>query len=589
MANAVTNFLNWVANWTKSVILDPIVDIWSTAVKWIAGGTAALAGKDSTKIRENIDKVASQMKWEMQQPKQADSIAYAIWEWLPVWVDNAAWAVGLWMLAKQLPKAAQSWFNKILNRVKDAKSKSDQIKLAKEAREYLNAYRDPERVAKEVSNRTEVPSYQQRKRAEFNNTFFANPSERWVMEPYRWVKSTPEWQMKTISNITEEFKNNPSSNVRSMIAESQIDPDAYTAVYWPRSWWPMNTMNDATKLAPVSAATTSDVNWIGWQQYRKWTYGDRLKNTGKEFAAQKNAIDKAAKAVDYDNYADANKVAKANWFKDWKDLIKSETAWRNSKEWKEYIKQIEANDLWFKDMSEANNTFIETKAPFNSVKEMLDYISTAKKPTKWIYPKSFADRPDLMKFSGWDWSVANIADAQEKYNWYMNNYPSYLERIRNIGKNFTSQRKALDKIAKEWWFTVDQARKLAAENGTTTKKILNDSAAASRWMEAEDAKYAKKLWMTVDQLRSESLRHWLSPYSYFEHQKRLKDMWFKNMEELDKYVKQSWFESIWDAWDAYQRMWQWMNFKDFINKNSSNEYYNKVMKYDPSLYFWPIL
>lgn len=436
MANAVTNFLNWVANWTKSVILDPIVDIWSTAVKWIAWGTAALAGKDSKNIRENIDKAASQLKWEMQQPKQADSMAYAIWEWLPVWVDNAAWAVGLWMLAKQLPKAAQSWFNKILNRVKDAKSKSDQMKLAKEAREYLNAYRDPERVAKEVSNRTEVPSYQQRRKAEFNNTVFAEPSERWVMEPYRWVKSTPEWQMKTISNITEEFKNNPNSNVRSMIAESQIDPDAYTAVYWPRSWWPMNTMNDATKLAPVNAATTSDVNWLSWQQYRKWTYWDRLKNTGKKF---------------------------------------------------------------------------------------------------------------------------------------------------------TSQRKALDKIAKEWWFTVDQARKLAAENGTTTKKILNDSAAASRWMDAEDAKYAKNLWMTVDQLRSESLKHWLSPYSYFEHQKRLKDMWFKNMEELDKYVRQAWFESIWDAGDAYQRMWEWMNFKDFINKNSSNEYYNKVMKYDPSLYFWTIL
>jgi len=239
MANAVTNFLNWVANWTKSVILDPIVDIWSTAVKWIAGGTAALAGKDSTKIRENIDKAASQLKWEMQQPKQADSIAYAIWEWLPVWVDNAAALVGIWELAKQLPKAAQKWWKAILDKVNKADTPAKQNAVAKEARDYVTKHVEiNNNLSKRMYNQSrEVPAYQQRAYAAENPgmaKYKTNAAEVNFSVTKDWDTTTPLHPMFSYDNSLKQ------------------------------------------KLTPDMASQL-------WVPYRKWTYWDRLKASNQKF------------------------------------------------------------------------------------------------------------------------------------------------------------------------------------------------------------------------------------------------------------------------------------------------------------------
>lgn len=287
LLNWFGNFMNGVSNAARDIVANPIADI---ANIWLKTNPYVAAANLATKWKVNkaIDTVTSAAKWEQsgslqKQPEDPTSLAYAAWEGLTRWIDQAAAVISLAEAARQLPKAAQKGWNKILNKVKDAKTKKQQMALAKEAREYLNTYEDPEIVSRELSNRTEVPSYQQRRKAEFYNTYFPEPSVRWVMEPYRWVKATPAWQMKTISNITEEFKNAPNSNVKSMIAESQINPDAYRKVYWPDSWWPMDTLNDATKLSPVNSSTTSDVNWRFRQQYRKWTYWDRLKASNQKF------------------------------------------------------------------------------------------------------------------------------------------------------------------------------------------------------------------------------------------------------------------------------------------------------------------
>lgn len=282
--NWTANFLNGVSNAAREVVANPLADVAWLAAKWMMWIPNAISW---WKINKAIDTVVSAAKWEQphslqKQPEDPTSLAYAAWEGLTRGIDQAAAVISLAEAARQLPKAAQKWWNKILNKVKDAKSKKQQMALAKEAREYINNYVDEVNEVDEVF-RWEVPSYQQRRSAEFRNQY-AHPHEEWIMETYRWVKEEPAWAMKTLDNITDEFANTKNSNIRSMVVDSKINPDAYRWwVYWPNSWIPMTVENNRTTLYPVNSSTTSDVNWSRFQQYRKRTYWDRLKQSNQAF------------------------------------------------------------------------------------------------------------------------------------------------------------------------------------------------------------------------------------------------------------------------------------------------------------------
>lgn len=396
LLNWFGNFMNGVSNAARDVVANPIADIanvWLKTNPYIAAANLATKWK----VNKAIDTVTSAAKWEQpsslqKQPNDPTSIAQAAWEWLVRWVDAAASVLTLADLARQLPKAAQAGWKTILNKVKDAKSKSQQMKLAKEAREYINSYNNPSAASLMQKIDDEVPAYQQRYLAEQHNAtakkLANNPlvnssaQELREMEKYTWLNRIPDGEMRTLKDATKYTEvhrwidNVPDlvDPYRTFYAEENIK----NAPYAGNVKWPMIPNN------------------LRWRQW-VWSVSPEV-----------------------------NEQIRRNAYRKW-----TTKSWETGEKFKQAMKNNKAKDIWFKDMSEATNTFIETKAPFNSVKEMLDYIITAKKPTKWIYPKSFVDRPDIMKFSGWDWSLANIADAQEKYNWYMNSYPNYLERIRN--------------------------------------------------------------------------------------------------------------------------------------------------------------
>ena len=271
--NWAENFLSANANAARDLVVNPIVDLWSYAAKWYARWWAMLLWKDPDKAAAAVDKVADILKtgWGYNAKQEVDptSIAWAVGDWLIRWVDQAVAVLTLTEAAKQLPKAAQKWRNKILNKVKDAKSKSQQMKLAKEAREYINSYAD-DAVEVDQKLRWEVPSYQQRRYAEFRN-LNTKPLDNWVMESYRWVKSEPAWAMKTLDNITNDFAKTKDPISRWVAVDEALNPDAYRVwVYWRNSWIPRNVVNTLDKPYPVNATTTSDANWLRWQQYRKW-------------------------------------------------------------------------------------------------------------------------------------------------------------------------------------------------------------------------------------------------------------------------------------------------------------------------------
>lgn len=431
--NWAENFLSANANAARDLVVNPIVDLWSFVAKWYARWAAGLLWKDPDKAAASVDKVADILKtwWGYNAKQEVDptSIAWAIGDWLIRWVDQAAAVLTLAEAAKQLPKVAQAGWNKILNKVSKAKTPAQQQSVAKEARDYITKHVEiNDDLSKRMYNQSaEVPAYQQRAYAAEN-----------------------PWMSK--------YKTEAAST------KFAVTKDWDTTIWRPMTYYE-NSLKQ--RLTPERASQL-------WVPYRKWTYWDRLKASNQRFLdeaptprsksiraneskwandlwmtaeqlraeankywgstqwyyEQRKALDK----LGVNNFNDYAKTFGLNW---WTPNIHEVQEYNRIKNtWKAFTAQKAAankaaKDIWFKDMSEATNTFIETKAPFNSVKEMLDYISTAKKPTKWIYPKSFVDRPDIMKFSGWDWSLANIADAQEKYNWYMNSYPSYLERIRN--------------------------------------------------------------------------------------------------------------------------------------------------------------
>lgn len=389
--NWTSNFLSANANAARDLIVNPVVDLWSYAAKWYARWWAMLLWKDPDKAAAAVDKVADVLKtwWGYNAKQEVDptSTAWSVGDWLIRWVDQATAVVWLTELAKNLPKAAQKWWKAILNKVNKADTPAKQKAVAKEARDYVTKHIEiNDDLSKRMYNQSaEVPAYQQRAYAAENpgmSKYKTKAAEVNFATTKGWDTSTPLWPMTSYENSLKQ------------------------------------------KLIPERASQL-------WVSYRKWWSNPWYTKWMSDIWAE--------------SVQEANEMANKLWFKSYKDLYNNylENGWSQSfaRYYDNYqspmvryditglgnVKKLRsaATNAWFERISDATDVFKKTKAPFNSVEEMINYINTAKKPTTGMYPVSFADNPELMKFSNW-----NVANATEKYNWYMNSYPSYLEWVK---------------------------------------------------------------------------------------------------------------------------------------------------------------
>lgn len=334
--NWTANFLNGVANAGKDLIVNPVVDLWALAAKWVNIGLDKLTGENlAPEANKKIDKAADQITWRADMdwlikntsnPVDPTSTAYALWEWLTRWVDQAAAVLTLTEAARQLPKAMQAWWKKILNKVKDAKSKSDQMKLAKEAREYLNKAMDEDLRPKVESA---APAYQQRAVAEhYNDRNLWTKMDKYVNDKY------------TYNNA--EFKNMTS---KMNAANLSKDPEAVKMRTARNTVYPSNVdyfaTNNNKTYRPLSKEAARDID----VPY-KWINKDYYNNVKKE-------IDDLAKMSDKDfkELMQSKSSASWAWYGDWRydlwdDRINN---WNKPKEYQRMKSQVIENilnDAW---------------------------------------------------------------------------------------------------------------------------------------------------------------------------------------------------------------------------------------------------
>lgn len=264
MANWFTNFMNGLANWAKSVVMDPLVDLWALAAKWVNMWVSKLAWTDYKSWNKAIDEAAEWIKNEMVSKVDPTSTAWAIWEWIPVWLANADAVVNLVELAKNVGKQWLKQLPKLLGKYQDAKDKKAQMNAAKEIKDYIeDAYTNHVRV-----NEWTAPAYQQRrvwfrKNSEYNAWF------DWADYPteiYRWEEMTPIGQTKEFRNLTEKLSKDWKQSVYNEI-------DAIVSPEWSNWWyynWPYDfkNINPLTEPMPVNRFTK-------WDVYRKWTKADQ--------------------------------------------------------------------------------------------------------------------------------------------------------------------------------------------------------------------------------------------------------------------------------------------------------------------------
>lgn len=264
------------------------------------------------KINKAIDTVVSAAKWEQphslqKQPEDPTSLAYAAWEGLTRWVDQAAAVLTLTEAAKQLPKAAQKWWNKILNKVKDAKSKSDQIKLAKEAREYLNKAMD-ENLRPAVNS--SAPSYQQRAVA------IDNQMHWWNMRTY--VDEATDNANKTFKNMTSKMNaanmSKDPAAVKMRTARNEVYPAITDYTKQPnKTYAPLKPAEAAEVFVPYKWSNLKDV------QHMQERVNNIAKMSDTEFRKYMNSVERADMA---------------GYWPDWYDYQIEDlwhSAWGNSK------------------------------------------------------------------------------------------------------------------------------------------------------------------------------------------------------------------------------------------------------------------
>lgn len=350
--NWTANFLNWVSNAARDVVVNPFVDLWALAAKWVNVGLDKLTWQNLAKeANEKIDKAASELKWEWniwlkKQPVDPTSLAYAAWEWLTRWVDQAAAVISLAEAARQLPKVAQAGWKKILSKVSSAKTKNEQMKLAKEARDYIS-----QNAINTTNLAEDVPAYQRRAVANAENAWRSATDPK--VEKFTW-QYYKDQSMKTFDNLTSKMKETDN-----------IVKD------WPkdlrktmREWEVLDQIQKQDSsykyLDPMIEPNRTYVNLSEEQAsrlgvpYRKWTrpadtdiFADALL---KEQTAQAKdlwtTVD-TLKELAYSNNMttrDFYNMIKKNWAKEWGKYLK---AWETGEKFKQAMKKNKAKEKAF--------------------------------------------------------------------------------------------------------------------------------------------------------------------------------------------------------------------------------------------------
>jgi len=271
MANAISNFVNWIANWAKQVVLDPIVDLWALAAKGVNKGLDLVTWDNlSQYTNPKISKAAEWIKAQAESPVDPTSTSYAVWEGLVHWVDNAAMALWLVQLAKQVWKQWLKQLPKLLGKYQDAKDKKAQLQAAQEIRDYIQKQaKSPTAVT------SDVPAYQQRAYA---NEWNANNDIK--MDTFKDV-----WGNQSVfpkRNLTDQFRqvdNTYTNPVSKDMAKNNIIKERWE--------FPATIKNDLNKPLSKTDARNMDIPYGGsnMQEVKnvQKTVNDIAKMSNKDF------------------------------------------------------------------------------------------------------------------------------------------------------------------------------------------------------------------------------------------------------------------------------------------------------------------
>lgn len=280
--------------------MDPLVDLWALAAKWINKWLDWITWDDLSKTANaKIDRAAEGIKNEMVSPVDPTSVAWAIWEWIPVWLANADALISVAQMAKQIGKAWLKQLPKLLNKYQDAKDKNAQLKAAQEIREYVNwLYNEAKTPI------SEAPAYQQKVYAATES------SPLWNIEKFSdvwWNRSTEIKNMTKRFNQVDKNKSIPADqkvNVKSMEVESSVYPERYDN----SEIWYWTEPNNLEKPMTTQQAIRS---WIPY----KWTNMSEVKEVQKTV----NEIAKMSDA-DFKKFMQSNASDATAWYgKYWYD------------------------------------------------------------------------------------------------------------------------------------------------------------------------------------------------------------------------------------------------------------------------------
>lgn len=459
MANGFTNFMNGLSNEAQRRLSDPLVDLWALAAKWVNKWLDWITWDDLSKTTNaKIDKAAQEIKAQMKEEVDPTSTAWAVWEWLIAWLDNANIVLWLAQLAKQIWRKWLKELPKLLKKYEnakaDAKNKQKQLDAVKEIKEYI------QRQSKDIKpvEVSEAPAYQQKARAKAYNDW------QWeeAMEKFA---NLPSNEMKTYDNLTDSFRTADawdsaakesgmrvtwewSKGLKEMAVNKAINPRQSV----------VRDLVENDVMSPLSAEEARKL----WVPYKDW---NKLK-AWAEFKKQTDAVARRS----------------TGWGLSYTEM----------RDMERYYKDLEkyANEIWY---------------PWWAEQALKDYDAVVGYGV-WQNPNLvWMSEKDFMRLASL-WEDASLDDLVRA--WIdMPNYRPLNEYKRSlVWAQFNQERAALQNELKKAWLNDYQTAKRLAEfenitsptnkNITPKQIIKREQQAQKEWaaLEKKYEKLAKKSW-----------------------------------------------------------------------------------------------